>query len=288
MFISNTDKARVLTQALPYIQKYTGKTVVIKYGGSAMYNPGLNEAVISDIVLLSLVGIHVVLVHGGGPEINEMMKKIGKESKFVNGLRYTDEEGIEIVQMVLAGKTNKDLVNLIGRIGGRAIGLCGVDGGMLKAKKLEDGVSDYGYVGEITSVDVSIIKDTIDKGYIPVISTIASGVDDGLVYNINADIAASRLAVALQATNFLLLTDVRGVLRDPKDEDSLIPVIKISEIPSLIAEGVITGGMIPKVNCCAEAIAQGISRTCILDGRILHSILIEMFSDEGIGTMFVK
>ncbi|HHW25003.1 MAG TPA: acetylglutamate kinase [Bacillota bacterium] len=288
MFISNMDKARILTQALPYIQKYTGKTVVIKYGGSAMYNPGLNEAVISDIVLLSLVGIHVVLVHGGGPEITDMMKKLGKESRFVNGLRYTDEEDMEIVQMVLAGKTNKDLVNLIGRIGGKAVGLCGIDGGMLKAKKLDDGMSDYGYVGEITSVDVSIIKDTIEKGYIPVIAPIAAGVDDGAAYNINADIAASKLAVALGASNFLLLTDVRGVLRDPKDEDSLIPVVKISEIPQLIAEGIITGGMIPKVNCCAEAIAQGIQRTCILDGRILHSILIEMFSDEGIGTMFVK
>jgi acetylglutamate kinase len=288
MFISNMDKARVLTQALPYIQKYTGKTVVVKYGGSAMHNPGLNEAVISDLVLLSLVGIHVVLVHGGGPEINNMMSKLGKESRFVNGLRYTDDEDIEIVQMVLAGKTNKDLVNLIGRIGGRAVGLCGIDGGMIKAKKLEDGINDYGNVGDITSIDVSVIRDNLERGYIPVVSTIAAGVDDGMVYNINADIAAARLAVALQASNLLLLTDVRGVLRDPKDEASLIPVVKISDIPALIAEGIITGGMIPKVNCCAEAISQGISRTCILDGRILHSILIEMFSDEGIGTMFVK
>ena len=288
MFVSNMDKAKVLTQALPYIQKYTGKTVVVKYGGNAMLNPGLKEAVISDLVLLSLVGIRVVLVHGGGPEITEMLGRLGKQSRFVNGLRYTDDEDIAVVQMVLAGKTNKDLVNLIGRIGGRAVGLCGIDGGMIKAKKLDDGKNDYGNVGEITSVDVSVIRDNLERGYIPVISTVASGVDDGMVYNINADSAASKLAVALHASNLLLLTDVRGLMRDPKDEDTLIPLVKTSEIPALIADGVISGGMIPKVNCCVEAIEEGISRTCILDGRIVHSILIEMFSDEGIGTMFIS
>ncbi len=288
MFISNMDKARVLTQALPYIQKYTGKTVVVKYGGSAMLSPGLKEAVISDLVLLSLVGIRVVLVHGGGPEITDMLSRLGKESRFVNGLRYTDDDDISVVQMVLAGKTNKDLVNLIGHIGGRAVGLCGIDGGMIKAKKLDDGQNDYGNVGEIVSVDVSVIRDNLELGYIPVISTVAAGVDDGMTYNINADFAAAKIAAALNASNLLLLTDVRGLMRDPKDEDTLIPLVKTGEIPALIESGVISGGMIPKVQCCVGAINDGIAHTCILDGRILHSILIEMLSDEGIGTMFVK
>jgi acetylglutamate kinase len=288
MFVSNMDKAKVLTQALPYIQKYTGKTVVVKYGGNAMLSPGLKEAVISDLVLLSLVGIRVVLVHGGGPEITEMLGRLGKQSKFVNGLRYTDDDDIAVVQMVLAGKTNKDLVNLIGHIGGKAVGLCGIDGGMIKAKKLDDGKNDYGNVGEIVSVDISVIRDNLEKGYIPVVSTVAAGVDDGMAYNINADLAAEKLAVALGASNLLLLTDVRGLMRDIKDEDTLIPLVKTSEVPELVASGIISGGMIPKVSCCVDAVESGIPRTCILDGRIFHSILIEMFSDEGIGTMFVK
>ena len=288
MFISNAEKAKVLTQALPYIQKYYGKTIVVKYGGAAMINEGLREAVISDLVLLSLVGINVVLVHGGGPEISDMLKKLGHEPKFINGLRYTDEETINVVQMVLAGKANKDLVNLIEKIGGRAVGVCGIDGGLIKAKKFEDGINDYGYVGEITDIDVSLLNDTIEKGYIPVVSTVAEGIDDNAVYNINADTAAAKIAVALGAQNLILLTDTRGVMRDYHDEDTLIPVIHVDEINGLIDDGIISGGMIPKVRCCENAVRSGIEKTCVIDGRIMHSILIEMFSDEGIGTMFIE
>ncbi|MBE6565090.1 MAG: acetylglutamate kinase [Ruminococcaceae bacterium] len=286
MFISNFDKATILIEALPYIQKYVGKTIVVKYGGNAMKNEGLKDAVISDIVLLSLVGINTVLVHGGGPEINKMLDKVGIESKFVNGLRYTDEDTIDIVQMVLAGKTNKELVNRIQAIGGKAIGLCGLDGGLIKAKKLEDGQYDYGKVGEITEVNADVIKDVISRGYIPVVSTIAAGEDGEPVYNINADTAASKIAAALGAENLILLTDTRGVMRDVKDEDTLIPEIRLSEIEELMSEGVISGGMIPKVKCCEEAVRSGIKNTFIIDGRILHSILIELLTDEGIGTMF--
>ena len=288
MFISNMDKATVLTEALPYIQKYHGKTVVVKYGGNAMLNDGLKEAVISDLVLLSCVGINVVLVHGGGPEINDMLNKIGKESRFVNGLRYTDEETIDSVQRVLAGTTNKDLVNRIQHKGGKAIGLCGIDGGLIKAKKLTDGEFEYGNVGEITEVNTDIIYDNIEKGYIPVVSTVALGEDDSPVYNINADIAASKIAIALGAASFILLTDVRGLMYDIKDEDTLISEVSISDIENLKNDGVIAGGMIPKIDCCVEAVRGGIAHTCIIDGRILHSILIEMLSDEGIGTMFKK
>ncbi|MFA6947602.1 MAG: acetylglutamate kinase [Eubacteriales bacterium] len=288
MFVSNMDKARVLSQALPYIQKYSGKTIVVKYGGNAMINDGLKEAVISDLVLLTCVGINVVLVHGGGPEITEMLGRVGIESKFVNGLRYTDDATIDIVQMVLAGKTNKDLVNRIENIGGRAIGLCGLDGGLIKAKKLDDGKYDYGNVGEIVSVDASVIRDTIDKKYIPVISTVAMGDAQNPVLNINADVAAAKIATALGARNLILLTDIRGVMRDVRDEDTLIPSIKISDVPELIESGVISGGMIPKINCCVDAVMGGVGHTCIIDGRIAHSILIEILSDEGIGTMFTK
>lgn len=293
MFVSNYDKAQVLTQALPYIQKYSGKTVVIKYGGNAMLSDGLRDAVISDIVLLSCVGINVVLVHGGGPEITDMLTRVGKESKFVNGLRYTDEEAMGIVQMVLAGKTNKDLVRRIQHIGGKAVGLCGLDGGMIKAKRLDDGKNDYGYVGEIVSIDASIISANLDRGYIPVVSTVAYGVDvfgddKTPVYNINADTAASKIAVAVGAQNLILLTDVRGLMRDVHDEDTFISVVRIDEVEGLVREGVISGGMIPKVNCCVDAVRRGISRTVIIDGRISHSILLEILSDEGIGTMFIK
>ena len=288
MFVSNLDKAAVLTQALPYIQKYHGKTIVVKYGGNAMLNEGLKEAVISDLVLLQCVGINVVLVHGGGPEINDMLTKVGKTAKFVNGLRYTDDEAIEIVQMVLAGKTNKDLVNLIEHTGGKAIGICGIDGGLIKAKKLEDGQYDYGNVGEIVSVDPTIIRDNLEKGYISVVSTVGLGIDDGTVYNINADIAASKIAVSLGASNLLLLTDIRGLMYDVKDEDTFIPEVQIDDIDRLKRTGVIKGGMIPKVDCCVTAVRGGIDRTCIIDGRIMHSILLEILSDEGIGTMFVR
>ena len=288
MFVSNMDKANVLTQALPYIQKYSGETVVVKYGGNAMINDGLKEAVISDLVLLSCVGINVVLVHGGGPEITDMIGRLGLESHFVNGLRYTDDDTIEVVQMVLAGKTNKDLVNRIEHIGGRAVGLCGLDGGLIKAKKLEDGVNDYGYVGEITDVDVSIVNDLIAKHYIPVISTVGLGIDDNPVYNINADTAAAKIAVALKARNLILLTDIRGLMRDPKDEDTLITSVKLSEVDELMNSGIVKGGMIPKVGCCVDAVKNGVGHTCIIDGRIQHSILLEMLSDDGIGTMFHK
>lgn len=282
--IENQDRANVIVQALPYIQKYYNKTVVIKYGGNAMINEELKDAVMTDIVLLSLVGINVVLVHGGGPEINDMLKKIGKESKFVNGLRYTDEETVDIVQMVLAGKVNKSLVQLLGAHKGKAIGLCGLDGGLLKAKQLGEG--ELGFVGEITDVDVTPVTDVISKGYIPVISTVAGG-ENGEVYNINADTAAAKIASALRAEKLLLMTDVRGLLRDKDDESTLISVVNVSEVQALKNQGVICGGMIPKIDCCVEAVRRGVHRAHIIDGRIPHSILMEMLTDEGIGTMFL-
>lgn len=282
--IENRDRANVLVQALPYIQKYYNKTVVIKYGGNAMINEELKDAVMTDIVLLSLVGIHVVLVHGGGPEISDILKKIGKESKFVNGLRYTDEETVDIVQMVLAGKVNKSLVQLLGAHKGKAIGLCGLDAGLLKAKQLGDG--ELGFVGDITDVDVTPVTDVISKGYIPVISTVAGG-PNGEVYNINADTAAAKIAAALHAEKLLLMTDVRGLLRDKDDENTLISVVNVSEVQALKNQGVICGGMIPKIDCCVEAVRRGVHRAHIIDGRISHSILMEMLTDEGIGTMFL-
>lgn len=279
------DRATVLAEALPYIQEYNGKTVVIKYGGNAMVSEALQDAVISDIILLHLVGIRVIVVHGGGPEIGQMLEKIGKKSRFVNGLRYTDEDTMDIVQQVLCGKVNKNLVSIINRMGAKAIGLCGLDGGLLKAKKLHD---QYGLVGEITSVCPKIVNDVLANGYIPVISTVAQGVDADTSYNINADTAASELAVAVGAEKLILLTDVQGVLRDPKDESTLIPQIRIGAIPALLSEGVLGGGMIPKVDCCVAAIRGGVHRTHILDGRIPHSILIEMLSHKGIGTMIFE
>ena len=282
MEVSN--RAQVLVQAMPYIQKYAGKTIVVKYGGNAMINEELKSAVMSDIVLLQLVGVNVVLVHGGGPEINAMLKKTGKESKFVNGMRVTDEETIDIVQMVLAGKVNKSLANQLNLSGGKAIGLCGLDGNLLKAQKQTKN-GDIGFVGDITDVDVTVINDVINSGYIPVIATVAGGTE-GEVYNINADIAASAIAAKLNAKKLILMTDVRGLLRDKDDEDTLISVVNVSEVPRLKNEGIISGGMIPKIDCCVEAVRQGVDRAHILDGRIPHSILIELFSDEGIGTMF--
>jgi len=283
--ISNIDKAQVLVHALPYIQKLNNKTVVVKYGGNAMINNELKDAVMTDLVLLSIVGIRVVLVHGGGPEINDMLNKIGKESKFIGGLRYTDEETMDIVQMVLAGKVNKDLVGNLHQKGGRAIGLCGIDGDMIKAERLFENGIDLGLVGEITSVDVTPINDALSKGYIPVIATMGTGAN-GSVYNINADTAAARIAAALDAEKLILLTDVRGLLRDRSDDSSLIPVVNVSEVPGLIKQGIISGGMIPKIDCCVEAVRRGVNRAHIIDGRISHSILVEVFSDEGIGTMF--
>ena len=277
----NTLKANVLTAALPYIQKYYGKTIVVKYGGNAMINPMLKKAVMSDIILLSLVGINVVLVHGGGPEISGMLKRLDIPSKFVDGLRYTDEQTVEVVQMVLSGKTNKDLVSLIGQLGGKAIGMCGIDGGMIQAKKLE---GDYGYVGDITGINVAPINHAIHHGYIPVIATVGTD-NEGNVYNINADTAAAEIATALQAENIITLTDIRGLLRDVNDDESLISHITVDEVQGLVDEGIIGGGMIPKVQGLEKAVREGVKKAVMIDGRIEHSILIEMFSDEGIGTM---
>ena len=281
--ISEELRARVLVDALPYIQKYYNKIVVIKYGGAAMSDPALKEAVMRDIVLLSLVGIKVVLVHGGGPEINSMLKKLGIEPKFVGGLRYTDAQTMEVVQMVLAGKVNKDLVSLLGQSGGKALGLCGMDGRMIEAKKLEGDV-DLGFVGEITDVNTEPILDALQNGYVPVVSTIGIG-EDSTLYNINADTAAAKIAAKLNAENVILMTDTRGLLRDKDDEESLIPVVQVSEVPKLIKEGIIGGGMIPKVDCCVEAVRRGVKRAFIIDGRIPHAILNEMLSSEGMGTM---
>ena len=285
MEISNQNRAQVLVQALPYIQKYSGKTIVVKYGGNAMINEELKDAVMSDIVLMQLVGINVVLVHGGGPEISSMLKKIGKESRFIKGMRYTDAETMEIVQQVLAGKVNKQLVQHLEQHSGKAVGLCGLDGGMLKADKLISGSEDLGFVGEIRQVNTEIIENATRNGYVPIIATVAGGYH-GEVYNINADIAAAQIAAKLGAVKLILMTDVRGLLRDKDDENSIIPVVNVSEVPSYQRQGIISGGMIPKIDCCVEAVRQGVERAHIIDGRIPHSILIELFSDEGVGTMF--
>ena len=282
MSFNELERAQVLAEALPYIQKYSGKTIVVKYGGNAMISEDLRQAVISDIILLHLVGIRVVVVHGGGPEISEMLKKIGKQSHFVDGLRYTDEETMDIVQQVLCGRVNKNLVATMNRLGGRALGLCGMDAGMFLAKKLDD---KYGMVGEISQVDPSPVVDALNNGYIPVVSTVAMGEDADTSYNVNADTAAAKLATALGAEKLILLTDVRGLLRDPKDESTLIPELQLSSVPALIREGVISGGMIPKIDCCVESVRSGVKSAIILDGRVPHSILIELLSDQGVGTM---
>ena len=279
--IDHAERAQVLVEALPYIQHYYNKIIVVKYGGNAMISPDLQKAVMDDIVLLSLIGIKVVLVHGGGPEINDMLRRVGKESKFVDGLRVTDEETIEIVQMVLAGKVNKKLVNLLQNTGGRAIGLSGMDGHMIEATMQDERL---GYVGEITHINTAPITDLLDKGYIPVISTV--GCDrENHVYNINADTAAARIAGALKSENLILMTDITGVLRDKDDPSTLIPRIFVSVVPQLMSEGIIQGGMIPKMECCVDAIRRGVKKACIIDGRVPHSILIETLTDAGIGTM---
>lgn len=284
MNISNAQRAKTLVHALPYIQEYTGKVVVIKYGGNAMINEKLKDSVMRDIVLLSLIGVKVVLVHGGGPEITEMLSKIGKESVFHNGLRVTDSETVDIVQMVLAGKINKSLVNLIQLKGGNAIGLSGMDGHMIEAKVKDEAL---GYVGDITKVNVQPILDVIEKGYIPVVSTVGCD-SEGNVYNINADTAAAKIAGELGAEALISMTDISGILRDKDDPETLIPEIKVSEVPTLMENGIISGGMIPKVECCINAIEWGVSRVFIIDGRIPHAILIETLTNEGIGTMFIN
>ncbi|HRS04064.1 MAG TPA: acetylglutamate kinase [Treponema sp.] len=287
--IGNEDRARVLMQALPYIQKFMGKTIVVKYGGNAMINHDLKAAVIQDVVLMACVGIRTVLVHGGGPEIEHMLKKIGKESRFVNGLRYTDEETMEIVQMVLAGKVNKDIVSLIQQAGGQALGLCGLDGSLLQARKLQSPAGDLGLVGEISAVKTAVLDDVLSRGYIPVVSTVAQGVDNaaGQALNINADTAAAQIAAALGAEKLMLMTDVRGILRDVNDPDSLLQEIKRSELDGLIKEGIVSKGMIPKVDCCRVALDAGVKKAHIIDGRIPHALLLELFTDEGIGTQVV-
>ncbi len=284
MAFSSLARAQVLVEALPYIQKYHGKTVVIKYGGNAMVSQSLRQAVMSDMVLLRLVGINVVVVHGGGPEINEMLDKVGKQSHFVDGLRYTDSETMDIVQQVLCGRVNKNLVATLNRMGGKALGLCGLDGGLFQAVKKD---ARYGLVGEIKTVDPAPVLGAIDQGYIPVVATVAMGVDGETSYNINADTAAAQLAVALKAEKLILLTDVRGILRDPSDESTLIQVVQMSQVPMLIKEGIIKGGMIPKLECAVEAVRSGVSRAHILDGRVPHSILLELLSDQGVGTMLL-
>jgi acetylglutamate kinase len=283
--IDNTVRAKVLIDSLPYIQNYNNKIVVVKYGGNAMTNEDLKNAVMSDIVLLSLVGIKVVLVHGGGPEINDMLKRVGIESKFINGLRYTDEETVDIVRMVLSGKVNKELVSLLSQHKGTALGMCGIDGQMLLAHKMESDV-DLGYVGEITKVNTKPILDALDNNYIPVIATVACD-EEGQIYNVNADTAASRIASELKAENLILMTDIVGLLKDKNDPTTLIPQVQVSEVPILKRQGIISGGMIPKIDCCVEAVRRGVNRTCIIDGRVPHSILIELFSSDGIGTLFV-
>ena len=284
MDITNAQRASVLVHALPYIQEYSGKIVVVKYGGNAMISEHLKDSVIRDIILLQLIGVKVVLVHGGGPEITEVLGKMGKKSTFVDGVRVTDEESIGVALMVLAGKINKTLVNLIELKGGSAIGLSGLDGHMLEAKVKKP---ELGYVGDITKVNIKPILDVIDKGYIPVVSTV--GYDaEGNIYNINADTAAARIAGGLGAESLIAMTDIAGILKDKNDPSTLISAIRVGELPQLVSDGIIQGGMIPKAECCRNAIEWGVNRVFIIDGRVPHAILIEMLTNEGIGTMFTK
>jgi len=278
---SNAQRAEVLTQALPYIKNYNGKVLVIKYGGNAMINQTLKEQVMEDIVLLHLIGVKVVLVHGGGPEISEMMSKLGKKPEFVDGLRVTDKETVDIVQMVLAGKINKSLVNYLEMKGGKAMGVSGMDGRLIEAKMKDQRL---GYVGEITNINIQCVQDLLDNGYIPVISTVGRD-DEGNVYNINGDTAAARIAGALNAERLIMMTDIAGILKDKDDPSTLIPEITIEQAQSLFEQGVIQGGMIPKVKCCIDAIGHGVKNVIIMDGRIPHSILMEILTDEGAGTM---
>ena len=282
--MDHKEHAGILIQALPYIQDLYGKIIIVKYGGNAMISDELRETVINDIILMKCIGIEPIVVHGGGPDISKFLNKIGEKSEFINGLRYTDENTMDIVQMVLGGKVNKDLVKLIEKFGGKALGICGIDGGLLKAKKLisED---DLGYVGEITSVDTDILKMAMASGYIPVVGSVALGEDDNHVYNINADTCAAKIASALKAEKLILLTDVSGVMLDPSNKDSLISVLRLHEIPKLTLDNVIQGGMIPKIDCCVESIRMGVKKAHIIDGRIPHSIILEVLSNEGIGTM---
>lgn len=279
------EKAKILSQALPYIQKYHDKIVVIKYGGNAMENEQLKQNVMEDVVLLSEVGVKLVLVHGGGPDINQALHMVGKESKFVNGLRYTDKETMDIVQMVLAGKTNKNLVNMISKLHAKAVGISGMDGHIIEAQKMVS-ENDLGYVGQIVKIHPELIFKLIDDGYIPVVASVGTDCQ-GNIYNVNADLAASAIAGALNAENMIFVSNVPGVLKNPEDEDSIMTNIHISDVPKLEEDGIITGGMIPKVECCVDCVRQGVKKTVIIDGRVPHACLIEMLSDEGIGSMIV-
>lgn len=281
---TNAERAEVLTAALPYIKKYNGKIVVIKYGGNAMVNEQLKQQVMEDITLLWLIGVKVVLVHGGGPEISETMQKLGKKAVFVDGLRVTDQETVEIVQMVLAGKVNKNLVNLIQTKGGHAVGVSGIDGGIIEAETKNEAL---GYVGRITKIRTQPVEDLLEKNYIPVISTVASD-RKGNVYNINGDTAAAYIAGALGAERLIMMTDIAGILKDKDDPSTLIPHVTVEEAKALYGEGVVSGGMIPKVDCCIEALEHGVKNVVIMDGRIPHSILMELLTDEGAGTMVTK
>ena len=277
-------RAEFLLEAMPYIEKYQNKILVIKYGGSAMLGDEAKITVMRDLTLLRCIGVKVVLVHGGGPEISETLSRMGIESKFIGGLRYTDEDTAEVVRMVLAGKVNKALVHMLESMGAKSVGLSGIDGGMLLCEKQDE---QLGYVGKIVRTDPQLILDCLEKGYMPVISTVGYD-DEGNIYNVNADSAASSIAGALQAESLILMTDVKGLLKDKNDENSLIKKVCVSDIDSLAREGIISGGMIPKINCCKEAIRRGVNRVFITDGRVKHSILLELLSDEGMGTMFVK
>lgn len=279
------EKAKILSQALPNIQKYHDKIVVIKYGGNAMENEQLKQNVMEDVVLLSEVGVKLVLVHGGGPDINQTLQMVGKESKFVNGLRYTDKETMDIVQMVLAGKTNKNLVNMISKLHAKAVGISGMDGHIIEAQKMVS-ENDLGYVGQIVKIHPELIFKLIDDGYIPVVASVGTDCQ-GNIYNVNADLAASAIAGALNAENMIFVSNVPGVLKNPEDEDSIMTNIHISDVPKLEEDGIITGGMIPKVECCVDCVRQGVKKTVIIDGRVPHACLIEMLSDEGIGSMIV-
>lgn len=280
----NTQSTEVLTQALPYIKRYTGKTVVIKYGGNAMIDEQLKAQVMQDIVLLWLIGVKIVLVHGGGPEISELMGKLGKKSEFIDGLRVTDKETVDIVQMVLAGKVNKTLVNLLGMNGGKAIGLCGMDGKLIESTFKDE---KFGFVGEITKVNIDVVTDILENGYIPVISTLGCDTK-GNIYNINGDTAAAAIAGALNAERLIMMTDIAGVLKNKDDVSTLIPQISIKEAKSLKKEGIISGGMIPKVDCCIDALKKGVKNVVIMDGTVPHSIITELLTDEGAGTMITE
>jgi acetylglutamate kinase len=288
--MSNSDRAAALINALPYIQQFRGKTVVVKYGGNAMINAELKTAVIQDLIFMQCAGIRTVLVHGGGPEIEAMLNALGKESRFVRGLRYTDQETMDVVQMVLCGRVNKDITALIQQEGGRALGLSGIDGALLQGHLLKTAGEDLGFVGEIKTINSLILENLLDNGVIPVVSSVALGTGDaaGHSLNVNADTAAAKIAAAMDAEKLVLMTDVRGILRNVQDPDSLIPELKHSDLEGLAREGIVSKGMIPKLACCSLALEGGVKRAHIIDGRLPHALLIELFTDEGIGTMIVK